>query len=300
MAKLDIAKLAARLGELNKPRGGSGGGMGFLSLKDGRNVLRVLPPKGDADFYQEVFVHYGVGKSEDNTNGHTVTCPTTHGEDKACPVCEVVKELYKLSKKKDDSYEKQARQLGRKKRVYFNAISRDEKLNAYYKKDDKWFTKVDGEEKEQTPVKVLGTGVSIFKAILGLIVDPEYGDVTDETEGLDLIITRTGSGFSTEYDVKTVRKESPSIPEDAPEGLQEEWKGMLHDLTNLAKVKTYEEIEALMNGEDVPEPKDEDVDDQMSNLKPKDDVEASNDTPADEPKDDLQAEIEAALRRKRS
>ena len=124
---LDIAKLAERLAQLDKNDNRESSGMSFLNIKDGRNVLRVLPAREGADvFYEEAWVHYGVGKSKDNKNGTMIVCPTTHNENAKCPVCELSSELKKLSSKKDDSYDKQARSIYRKKRVYYNAISRDE------------------------------------------------------------------------------------------------------------------------------------------------------------------------------
>jgi hypothetical protein len=295
---LDISKLAERLAQLSRGNNNSSSSMGFINIKDGRNVIRLLPKRdGDETSLfgeQEVFVHYGVGKSETNKNGSMVVCPTTYGDDKACPVCELAAELRKLSKKKDDSYDKQARQVQRKKRVYYNAVSRAEDLNSY-KYDDgqkKWFNK-DGEE--ESPIKVLGTGIGVYRDVLGIICDPEYGDVTDFSQGLDLIITKSGTGFNTEYDVKTVRKESFAIPEDAPEELVTGWKELLHDLSSLAKVKTYSEIGSIMDGgESTPEP-EPDVDEGMSNLPPK-----SNQTVDSSDDDDaLAKEIQAALARKR-
>lgn len=295
---LDISKLAERLAQLSRGSNNNSSSMGFINIKDGRNVIRLLP-KRDSDETslfgeQEVFVHYGVGKNETNKNGSMVVCPTTYGDDKACPVCELAAELRRLSKKKDDSYDKQARQVQRKKRVYYNAVSRAEDLNSY-KYDDgqkKWFNK-DGEE--ESPIKVLGTGVGVYRDVLGIICDPEYGDVTDFSQGLDLIITKSGTGFNTEYDVKTVRKESFAIPEDAPEDLVKNWKEYLHDLSSLAKVKTYSEIASVMDGGDTtPEP-EPDVDAGMSNLVPK----GSDPTVGGSDDDDLAREIQAALARKR-
>lgn len=292
---LDISKLAERLAQLNRGGGNNSSSMGFISIKDGRNVVRLLPKRaGDETSLfgeQEVFVHYGVGKSETNKNGSMVVCPTTYGDDKKCPVCELAAELRRLSKKKDDSYDKQARQVQRKKRVYYNGISREEDLSSYkYDADQKkWFK---GDE-EESPIKVLGTGIGVYKDVLKIICDPEYGDITDFDNGLDLIITKSGTGFNTEYDVKTVRKETPAIPDDAPAELLESWKEALHDLSSLAKVKTYSEIASVMDGG--VEPEQDDVDDAMDNLPPK----GSDLTVGGGNDDDLAKEIQAALARKR-
>jgi gp32 DNA binding protein like len=293
--KLDITKLAARLNELNTNTGGSGSNLGFLDIKDGRNVVRVLPPRDDMEsFAEEVWVHYGVGKTETNKKGTMVVCPKTHGEDKPCPVCEASSELKKLSKKKDDAYDKQAKSLYRKKRVYYNAINRDEDLSVYEQRDEDgkpvWYNTESNEQ--ESPVKVLGTGIGIYKDILKLIVDPEYGDVTDADEGLDLIITKSGSGqFNTEYDVKTVRKETPI-------GFAE-WESALNDLKPLKKAKTYDELVAILQGEEPPT-SNSDSSDGADTPPAKDaDEPATNSDNADDD-DALQEEIRAAMERRKN
>lgn len=291
-AKLDIAALAQKLQELNTGGGNNNGGMNFLTIKDGRNVLRVLPARVGADwFYEESWVHYGVGKSKENKNGSMVVCPKTKDENAACPVCELSSEIFKLSTKKDDDQSKQAKAIYRKKRVYFNVLSRDEDLANYELRgegdDAKYFNiKTD---KEESPVKVYGAGVGILKDIIAIITDPEYGDITDEEEGLDLIITKTGSGqFGTKYDVKTVRKETP-IGFDA-------WESELHDLSALTKVtKDYDAIAKLMDGEE-PAESDEEV-----NTKVDEGTEMLPDkTETDSDSEDLSADIAAAIARRKN
>jgi hypothetical protein len=291
MAKLDIAKLAARLGELNKPRG-EGGGMSFIDIKDGDNRVRLFPGKDDPnDFFEEVWVHYGVGKGEGNSKGTMVVCPKTKNENAQCDVCELSSQLKKLSKKKDDNYDKQAKSVYRKKRVYFNAISKDDQ-SKYEKREDgdklKWHNVT--EDREESPVKVLGTGIDVYKQILALLVNPEYGvDILDTTnEGLDLIITKTGSGqFNTEYKVIAARKGS-AVGFD-------EWESCLHSLKDLSKIKTREEIQAIMSGESSDKPlrdKDEEDGDEPVDISDK-----SGDTGGNE---ELEDEIKAALQRRKN
>lgn len=283
--KLDISKLAERLAQLNTKNNTGGSSLDFITIKDGRNLIRVLPPKDGAEWFaKEVFVHYGVGKKGDN-KGTMVVCPTTYGDDKPCPVCELSRELYNLSKKKDDNYSKQAREIGRKKRVYYNAINRAEDLSVYEKNEEgKWINKDSGEE--ERPVKVFASGIGVYKDIMGIIVDPEYGDITDATVGLDLIITKSGTGFNTNYDVKTVRKESAIGFED--------WEECLNDLESLGKIKTYDEIASIMSGEDIPSTK-EDADENDTT------PDNTNSTPAEDTEecDDLQTEIKNALNRRK-
>lgn len=288
---MDIAKIAERLAELNS-KSGKSGGMGFLKIEDGRNVVRILPPADENDmFYEEVFVHYNVGKT-DEENGTMVVCPKTEGENKKCPVCELVAHFKKLSNKKGDKYDKMAGDLWKKKRVYYNAIAADEKLDDYKKDEEgKWVSKESGNA--GSPVKVMGSGVGILKDLMNTIVDPEYGDVTDPETGLDIIITKSGTGMKTNYEVKTVRKDTPIR--------FAEWKECLNDLKSLIAHKTYAEIEEIMTGEskdeeeDTPDKDEPEVEVTHKHKEP-------DKAPVDEPdsEEDADDEIEKAIAARRA
>lgn len=318
-----MEKLRKRLEELNKNSGGgsgsSGGSISYLNVKDGRNEIRILPAAEGKDLpFEEVFVHYGVGKNKDS-KGHMVVCPTTHGEDKKCPVCEMARELFDLSTAKDDKYEKQAKSMNRKKRVYYNALDRADDLDNFEKREveddsgnkrEAWFNIK--EDKEETIVKVYNSGVGVLKSVLGFITDPEYGDITHPTEGLDLIVEKSGSGFNTKYDVKTKRKES-DIGVDG-------WEDMLHDLDLFKRALPYEAIERIIDGEDPrevkkdlrksnrskdeEENKEEEKEEATSNDteasdEPEEKEEPKNDTEEDSDEDISKDELMEALRNRR-
>lgn len=247
--KIDISALANKLTQLNEKKGSTNsGGMSYANIEDGRNVFRILPPHDKMDtFGEEVWVHYGVGK-KGNNKGQMVVCPTTKDENAKCPVCELSREIWGLSNKgKDKKVAEQAKSLMRKKRVYFNAIDRSDDLTKFELREEEvngetkqvWYN-VDTNEKE-SPVKVLATGVGVYKDIIGIIIDPEYGDITDPEEGLDLIITKSGSGqYNTEYKVSTVRKETAIGFDD--------WEKYLNDVTVLSTPKSYDDIADILDG----------------------------------------------------
>jgi len=297
--KLDITKLAGRLAEINESTGGNNsGGSTFVTIKDGRNQVRILPPREDMDsFAVEAWVHYGVGKSGTDKKGKMVVCPKTTNENNPCPVCELSKQLYGMSKKKDDKAMKEAKQFNRKKRVYYNALDKADVLTDFELREDPkdkdkqiWFNKKTDEQ--ETPVKVLGTGIGVYKDLIKIIIDPEYGDITDPEQGLDIIITKSGSGqFNTEYDVKSVRKESAI--EFA------EWEENLNDLSVFTKHKTYNEIADIMDGGTGEEQQatEEDIDEATANL-PEKKVDTSDDAGEDD--GDMQSEIQKALAARRN
>jgi hypothetical protein len=217
----------------------SGGGnlAGWDKLKKGKNVRRILPPKGDNDiFWAEGFVHFGLG-SDGKT---TATCLETF--DEKCPICEYVEELKKSKNKEDKKY---ADRIKKTKRTYISVINRD------------------SEDDEEKPL-VLSVGKTILQPILDLICDPDYGDITDFDDGLDITITKSGEGLNTEYSVQPKRQSSPAATTITEEELQEQ----LPDLDALFVRKSAEELEALMNGEEYDDSgeDDKDLDGQFDDL----------------------------------
>lgn len=271
----NMDKLKSKLEGLNNNTGGNSGPSNqFVKIEDGKNRVRLLPAapgREPEEFYEEVWVHYGVGKNSENKNGTMVVCPKTHDENAKCPVCELSKQYNDLSKKKDDKYHKMAKDIYKKKRVYFNAIPRNIDLDDFELNDEGKWINTNDDDKEESPIKVLGVGVSVFKEILKLVVDPEYGeDLVKVEKGLDITITKEGSGrYNTEYSVAPARKESDAFPEDeAPEGLAENFEEHLNDLAEFSKAKSYDELADMLDG-GTTDPDDQDDKDEEEEEKPK-------------------------------
>ena len=205
----------------------------YDKLGQGKNVRRILWPKGDKEsFYSEGYLHFSLG--EDGKK--VATCPKTFGSKNKCPICEYVEELQK-SKSKDDK--KLADDIKAKRRIYVNVINRD------------------SEDEEETP-KVLPIGVTILKGILETICDADYGDITDPEDGRDITITRKGQGLKTEYGVLPKPKSSAVSETLAPEEIEEQ----MTDLDTLFIEKSYEELEAILNGEEESAKEGSDKDDE--------------------------------------
>lgn len=197
----------------------SGSNSDYDKLQSGKNIRRVLWPKGNNDlFFTEGFVHFGVGPE-----GKTmVTCPKTYGENERCPICEYVD---KLRKSKDEDDKKLASQLVRRKRDYMNVIDRD------------------GDNEEP---KVLPCGPTVVKAILDVMCDPDYADVTDPKEGRDITISKNGQGLQTTYTVIAKPNVTPASSVYSEEELEEK----MADLDKFFTRKSYEELEDLLYGRD--------------------------------------------------
>lgn len=224
MGKLNMDAMKSKLSAESQ----SGGyNAEYDKLQQGKNVRRVLWPKGDSDsFYAEGYLHFGVGPE-----GKSVaTCPKTWGSKEPCPICEYVEQLQK-SKNKDDK--KLAEDIKAKRRIYINVLNRDD--------DD-----------DDTP-KVLPIGVTILKGLLETICDADYGDITDPEDGRDVTITRKGQGLKTEYTVLPKPKSSVASESKTAEELENE----MPDLEHLFVRKSYDELQAILTGDDDDEDTDE-------------------------------------------
>ena len=227
MGKLNMEAMKAKLD--SESRSGNYNNAEYDKLKQGKNVRRILWPKGNSDsFYSEGFLHFNLGE-----DGNTVvTCPKTFGNKERCPICEYVEELQK-SKNKEDA--KLASKLKATRKIYVNTISRD---------DD-----------EETP-KVLPIGVTVLKGLLEAICDPDYGDITDPDEGRDVTITRKGEGMKTEYSVLIKPKASIVSDELSASEIEDE----MTDLDSLFVKKSYEELQDILNGESLEDDEEDEED----------------------------------------
>lgn len=217
MGKMNMEALKNRLDAAES--GGGYSNTDYDKLQNGKNVRRVLWPKGEKDvFYSEGFLHFSLGAE----GKKVATCPKTFNEKNPCPICEYVAQLQKSKSKQD---KKLANQIKAKRRIYINVLSRD--------------------DEEETP-KVLPIGVTILKGLLETICDPDYGDITDPETGRDVTITRKGQGLNTEYSVLPKPKSSVVSEDMEVDDIEE----AMADLDALFIEKSYDELQAILDGED--------------------------------------------------
>lgn len=215
---LNLDKMKSKLDAESKSNFSS---TNYDRLNDGKNVRRILWPKGDKEeFWSEGYVHYNLGPEGKSL----ATCPKTFNPKAKCPICEYVESL-KASKDKDDK--KLMDDIKAKRKIYINVLNRD------------------AEDEVETP-KVLGIGVTILKGLLEAICDPDYGDITDFEDGRDMTIKKTGKSLNTEYSVLPKPKSSVASEELSKEEIEES----MADLDSLFIEKSYDELEALLNGDE--------------------------------------------------
>lgn len=131
---------------------------------EGDTDIRIVPT-ADGDPLKELFFHYDVG----NHRGG-IMCPKRNfGEH--CPICEFASKLWREGVDNDDVDSKNLAKSLFVRTRYFSPVL------------------VRGREDEG--IKVYGYGKKAYELLLGYILDPEYGDITDTLSGTDITVTYT-------------------------------------------------------------------------------------------------------------
>lgn len=218
---LDMQKLKDKLEGKRTKRG-------FIRLEKGETVIRIVPLEG-GDLNKSYFMHYNVGYSPG------FLCPKRNfSED--CPICSFANHLWQEG---TDESKAAARQIFAKERFYSPVLVR-------------------GEEAESIRWWSYSKDTSDF--LIKLVMNPDYGDITDEETGTDLLVTITqkeGDRFP-RPSIQPRRKSSKMC-----DGMTKEQCKIfllnIPDLTELLDRKTATEIKALLdeyclsknNGEEV-------------------------------------------------
>lgn len=157
---------------------------------EGDSTIRIVPSR-DGDPLKEMHFHYNVG----NHRG-PVLCPKRNfGE--ACPVCDFASSLWKEGVANNDEESKNlAKSLFVRQRYFSPVIVRG---------------------REEEGVKIYGYGKRAYELLLGYILDPDYGDITDVNEGTDISLTYTKPTSPGAYPQTSLkmRRNSSALLEDA-------------------------------------------------------------------------------------
>lgn len=196
---IDLKKMRAKLDAMqNKGKGKSN----WWKPSDGEQSIRIVPTP-DGDPFKEHWFHYNVG------NNAGFMCPKKNfGDD--CPVCNFVDELWKEANKGDEESKKLARDMGAKQRFFSPVLVRGE---------------------EQEGIRIWGYGKKAYESLLQLVLNPDYGDITDPDEGTDLNIRYgkpAGATFP-QTDIMPARKVSKICPDKT----SEECKDLLDTLPDI-------------------------------------------------------------------
>ena len=188
----------------------------FWKPEPGKQVVRVVPYKHNKDNpFIELYFHYNLG------NNKTYLSPMSFG--RPDPVAEFADKL-KSTGNKDEWI--QGKRLEPKMRTFAPVIVRG---------------------KESEGVKFWGFGKTVYQELLGVIADPDYGDITDATNGRDIGIERqTPAEAGNQYGKTTVRVKPNQSPITDNKELLESVLNSQSNLTELYTEPTYDELKEAL------------------------------------------------------
>ena len=207
-------KLAALRGEV------TGEKSVWFKPDEGDQDIRIVPTS-DGDPLKEVYFHYNVGEHRGG-----IVCPKRNfGEH--CPICEFASSLWREGvDQNDDESKKLAKSLFVRARYFSPVLVRG---------------------REDEGIKVYGYGKRAYENLLGYILDPDYGDITDPMEGTDISLTYTkptAPGAYPQTNLK-MRRNTSALLEDTeaiPALLDS-----LPDIDALFERHTPEQIDAILD-----------------------------------------------------
>jgi hypothetical protein len=208
-AKLEASKHGAKKGDNTK-----------WKPQQGDQTIRIVPT-ADGDPFKEFHFHYNVGKNPG------ILCPKkNHGED--CPICNFASALWKEGvEKNEDDLKREAKKLFVRKR-YFSPIM------------------VRGEEDKG--VRIWAYGKTAYENLLGLVLDPDYGDITDPQSGTDIVLNYTVPGTPGSFpktQLKPRRRPSPLCDDEVAD-----CQALLDSVPEISKIferKTSDEVQAILD-----------------------------------------------------
>ena len=210
---MDISSIRKRLNQLQTTNNRTSN---LWKPQPGKQVIRVLPYKHNKDNpFIELFFHFGL-------NNKTYLSPITYG--RPDPIEEFAQKL-KTSGNREEY--QMARKLEAKMRTFAPIIVRGE---------------------EAQGVRFWGFGKTVYKELLSVIADPDYGDITDPVSGRDVSVefkTAEETGASFPKTTIRVKPNQTPITEDKAqlEGLLDNQK----DITELYQELSYEELTDVLN-----------------------------------------------------
>ena len=210
---MDINAIKARLSQLKDTNTRTSN---LWKPEPGTQQVRIVPYKFNKDNpFIELYFHYDIAK-------RSYLSPISFG--RPDPIEEFATKL-KQTGNKDDW--RLGRKLDAKMRTFLPVVVRG---------------------KEGEGVKFWGFGKTVYQELLSFIADPDYGDITDPTNGRDIAVEfktaeETGANFpSTSIRVKP--NQTP-ITDDA-----EQLKGMIENQQKITEIYTeqsYDELKEVLN-----------------------------------------------------
>jgi hypothetical protein len=225
-------------------------------VKDGHNVYRILPPFGEASNgypYRKWSVIWGLFDPE---SGRARPFASSLTSEKKCPVFEYVQNL----KKRAEQLKGQMQAAGESEEAIKERLTALNKLisdlnpkNVYVYNAADQAGEVGLLELKATAHKAMKTEMSQY--VTDYNQDPTSLNSDDNDSGVWFDVIRTGQGRDTEYDVKKMQNKVKkatggfSFEDDRsplPDSVVENYENLAYDLTAIYQVKTYEELQEIL------------------------------------------------------
>jgi len=178
-------------------------------------TIRLLSfPDNDGQPFKERWFYYNIGNNPGLLSPHQFGKPD--------PVQELINKLREEGSK--ESYEL-AKKLYPKMRSYAPVIVRGE---------------------EDKGVRLWSFGKTVYQSLLNIMLDEDYGDITDPEDGRDVKVICTkapGRMWAT----TEVRPRGKSSPLSSNSETAKQWITNLPDLDEMYTCKTYDELEKIIN-----------------------------------------------------
>lgn len=208
--------LEAIRNKLNQLSGNSGKRNTMWRPQEGEeHVVRLVSfSDNDGQPFKERWFYYNIGENPGLLAPHQFGKPD--------PIQELINTLRADGKK--ESYEL-AKKLYPKMRAYAPVIVRGE---------------------EEKGVRLWSFGKMVYQSLLNIMLDEDYGDITDPTDGRDVkvICTKPPGRMWANTEVRP-RGKSTQLSEDKK--VAKQWMTEIPDLDDMYQTKTYAELENIIN-----------------------------------------------------
>ena len=210
---MDLDAIKSRLNQLQNTQTNA-----FWKPQPGKSQVRIVPYKHDkSNPFSELFFHYSLVPNK------TVVSPLSFG--RPDPVQQFADKL-KSTGNKDEWI--QGKRIEPKMRTFVPVIVR-------------------GEESEG--VKFWGFGKTVYQELLGIIADPDYGDISDSLTGRDIVVERqTPAEAGNQYGKTTIRVKPNVTALSDDSNLLQRLLDEQPDIKELYQEPTFDELKEHLSG----------------------------------------------------
>ena len=209
---MDLDAIKSRLNQLQNTQTNA-----FWKPQPGKSQVRIVPYKHDkSNPFSELFFHYSLVPNK------TVVSPLSFG--RPDPVQQFADKL-KSTGNKDEWI--QGKRIEPKMRTFVPVVVR-------------------GEESEG--VKFWGFGKTVYQELLGIIADPDYGDISDATTGRDIVVERqTPAEAGNQYGKTTIRVKPNVTALSDDSNLLQRLLDEQPDIKELYQEPTFDELKSHLS-----------------------------------------------------